>query len=120
MLTFSGSIVNVEFDKNGDDGKFCYRKFENGEIKFHDLKSRQPNILKGVIIGKKSWGLFLNEWTDGIVECNFTKEEILEQFYEKGIKIPEPFLKDFENTIHKKKVKKYDSEIERLKNKGVL
>lgn len=114
ILTFCGSDVNVEQDINGDDGKFCFRRFENGEIKINNLKSRHSNILKGVIIGKKSWGLFLNETTDGIVECSFTKEEIFEQFYEKGIKIPEPFILDFDNTILRKKVKRNEKEMKRL------
>ncbi len=42
------------------------------------------------------------EWTDGIVDWTFTKEEILSQF--DGIEIPEPFMNDFENVLHKKKM----------------
>ena len=120
ILTFCGCDVKVEFDVNSDEGKFCFRKFENGEIKIHNLKSCHPNILKGVIVGKKSFGLHLDMWTDGIVECSFTKDEILGQFYEKGIKIPESFLLDFDNTILRKKVKKNDFEIDRLKKLGLL
>ena len=70
-----------------------------------------------MIVGKKSWGLWQNEWSDGVVECNFTKEEIFGQFEEKNIKIPESFLQDFENTITKKKIKKYSEEVEKIKNK---
>jgi len=120
ILTFCGSEVKVEFDINSDDGKFGFRKFENGEIKMHFLKSCHPNILRGVIIGKKSWGLWLDQWTDGIVECSFTKDEVLEQFYEKGIKIPESFLLDFDNTILRKKVKRNDIEIDKLELMGFL
>lgn len=120
ILTFCGYDVKVEFDINSDDGKFSFRKFENGEIKIHYLKSCHPNILKSVIIGKKSWGLWLDQFTDGIVEGSFTKEEILEQFYEKGIKIPEPFLLDFDNTLLRKKVKRNEIEIDRLKKLGLL
>lgn len=119
-MTFCGYDVKVEFDINSDDGKFSFRKFENGEIKIHYLKSCHPNILSGVIIGKKSWGLWLDQFTDGIVEGSFTKDEILEQFYEKGIKIPEPFLLDFDNTVLRKKVKRNEIEIERLKLLGLL
>jgi hypothetical protein len=120
ILTFCGSVINVEFDINGDDGKFSYRKFENGEVKLHNLKSCHPNIIKSVIIGKKSWGLWLDQFTDGVVECSFTKEEILKQFEEKNIKIPEPFLIDFDNTILRKKIKRNDLEIQRLKELGIL
>lgn len=120
ILTFCGYDVKVEFDINSDNGKFGFRRFENGEIKIHNLKSCHPNILKSVIIGKKSWGLWLDQFTDGIVEGSFTKEEILEQFYEKGIKIPEPFLLDFDNTLLRKKVKRNEIEIDRLKKFRLL
>ena len=115
VLQFCGSNVNVEFDINSEDGKFGFRKFENGEMKIHNLKSCHPNILKGVIVGKKSWGLWVDEWSNGIVECNFTKDEVLRPFFEGGIKIPDSFLLDFDNTILKKKVKRNDKEMERLK-----
>jgi len=114
LLTFCGSDVKVEFDLNSDDGKFGFRRFENGETKLHNVKSCHPNVLRCVIIGKKSWGLWVDQWTDGIVECSFTKDEILDQFYQRNIKIPEPFLLDFENTILKKKIKRNNLEIERL------
>ena len=78
--------------------------FENGEFKNKELVSIHPNIFKGVVIGKKSWGLWLNEWTDGIIEWSFTRDEILQQFCEKGIEIPEKLLVGFDNTILKKKV----------------
>jgi len=115
ILTFCGYKVNVDFDVDGDDGKFGFRRYENGEIKLHNLKSRHPNILKSLIISKKGWGLWLDQWTDGIVECTFTKEEILKQFEENDIKIPDSFLLDFENTIIRKKNKRNKIELERLK-----
>lgn len=118
ILTFCGSKVNVEFDLNSDDGRFGFRRFENGETKIHNLINQHPNVLRAVIIGKKSWGLHLNMWTDGIVECCFTKEEIFQQFTEKNIKIPEPFILDFEKTLLKKKTKRNEIEIERLKQLG--
>jgi hypothetical protein len=90
-------------DINGEDSKMCFRNFENGKYPKHEeIPTRHPNILKGVIIGKKSWGLHVKMWSDGISEGCFTMKEILEQFYEVNIEIPEPFLKDFRNTIYKK------------------
>ena len=120
LLTFCGSDVKVEFDLDSDDGKFGYRKFENGEVKLHNLKSCHPNVMRGVIIGKKSWGLWSEEWSSGVVECSFTKEEVFEEFYKRNIKIPEPFLLDFENTIIKKKNKRNSLELERLQKMGLL
>lgn len=107
ILTFCGSKVDVEFDINGEEGKFCFRKFENGEMNMYNLKSRHPNILKGVVTGKKSWGLWLDQWTDGIVECSFTRKEILGEFEKRKIEIPESLMIDFENVIYKKICKKF-------------
>jgi hypothetical protein len=120
LLTFCGSSVKVSFDINGYDSKFSFRKFENGEIKLHNLSSRHPNILQGVIIGKKSWGLWLNQWTDGIVEWCFTKKEILDQFEVNGIIIPESLLRDFDNTLEKKKQKRNLDYFNSLKNQKNL
>lgn len=120
ILTFCGYKVNVDFDIDSDDGKFGFRRYDNGEIKIHNLKSRHPNILQAIIIAKKSWGLFLDQYTDGIVECSFTKEEILNEFSKNGIKIPEPFLLDFENTIIRKKNKRNLLELNRLKNASLV
>ena len=101
---------------NGDDSKYCFRKFENGQVKIHNLESCHPNILKGVIIGKKSWGLFVEQWTGGINEWVFTREEILREFKKKNIKIPKSLLKEFDNLLERKRIKRIEKEIERLKN----
>ena len=45
---------------------------------------------------------------------DFTKEEILNQFKEHNIKIPEVFMIEFDNIIWKMKLKKYT---DYLKNK---
>jgi len=109
ILTFCGSNVDVEFDVNEIEGKNTFRKFDNGQYKNGTpIISRHPNIVKGVIIGKKSWGLWLNEWSDGIVEGSFTKREILKDFEDLGITIPESLLKDFENRIYFKMKKRYE------------
>lgn len=55
-----------------------------------------------VITAKKSWGLHVNIWSDGVVEGSFRKQEIIDEFESKGIKIPGPFYKDFENRIWSK------------------
>lgn len=61
--------------------------------------------MRSVIISKKSWGLWVNEWTDGIIEGSFTKHEILNEF--DGITIPENLLKEFNNRMRQKFIKKY-------------
>jgi len=80
--------------------------FDNGLFKNSTISSRHPNIVKAVIIGKKSWGLQLNEWADGIVEGSFTKREILDDFKILDIQIPESLMVDFENRIYEKMKKK--------------
>lgn len=102
ILTFCGEDVQVKFDVNGDDGKITFKKYDNGEFKYSEITSRHSNITKCVIVGKKSWGLWINEWSDGISEGSFTKREILEEFEKRNIEIPEPLMIDFENKIYKK------------------
>jgi hypothetical protein len=52
--------------------------------------------------------LWKNQWSDGISEGSFTQKEILEQFTENGITIPEPLMRDFDNTILKNIKKRMD------------
>ncbi len=59
--------------------------------------------MKGVITGKRGWGLWVDQWSDGIVDWTFTEEEILGEFQKRNIQIPEPLLRDFRNRIEKKK-----------------
>lgn len=109
ILTFCGENMEVNFDVNGDDGKIIFKRFDNGEFKGinqNKLITRHSNISKGVIVGKKSWGLWVNEWSDGISEGSFTKKEILDEFEKRNIIIPEPLLLDFENRIYKKVIDK--------------
>lgn len=117
ILLFCGEDVRVKFDKDGDDGKITIKKFENGEFKgsnVEKLKSRHSNIVRGVIIGKKSWGLWVDQWTDGIVDGSFRRKEILDEFEKLKIKIPEPFLIDFDNTIYNKTMKRMKKETDGL------
>ncbi len=107
ILDFCGSEVNTIFDINSQDCKFCFKSYDNGIYSKEEIskgiKSKHSNILKGVIIGKKSWGLWKNEWSKGISEGLFTLNEILEEFNKFNIKIPDSLMKDFENSIHKMK-----------------
>ena len=114
ILTFSGGQdFEVIYDPNGLDGKECFKHFEDGSFKSPDpsklpvIRTKHPNIVYGVIKGKKSWGLWKGEWVDGIVEWSFTREEILSQFTDIGIVIPESFIIEFDNLFEKRKVKRY-------------
>ncbi len=107
MITFCGSKIDTFFDINSEESKFCFRQYENGFYKNgKQILTRHPNILKTVMIGKSGWGLWVSEWSQGIGEGCFTKREILEEFEKKGVKIPKPFMEDFENRIIKEILKK--------------
>lgn len=86
--------------------------FEDGQFKGIQIVSRHPNIVKSVIVGKKGWGLWVGQWTDGITEWSFTREEILEEFKNRKIKIPESFLKDFDNVLQKKRMLRIEKELQ--------
>lgn len=109
LITFCGIGIEIEFDINGVDVKEGFRLYEDGFFKNKIIKTKHPRMLESVIIGKKGWGLWLQEWTSGISECSFTKSEILDEFSKVGIIIPEPLLKDFNNVLDKKRLKKYES-----------
>lgn len=107
IITFCGSKVTVYFDVNGLSSKECFRLYEDGFYKNgKKIVTKHPNILKLVLIGKKGWGLWVEQWSEGIVDWTFTKEEIFKTFENKEVKIPEPFVKDFINTIERKKIKR--------------
>jgi hypothetical protein len=103
LITFCGDIVKVNFDINGSDGKFSFREYDNGRFKNTIPVSRHSNILKSVLIGKKGWGLWVSQWSEGIVDWTFTKEEILKEFTDRNIEIPEPLMLEFDKLIIKKK-----------------
>ena len=102
ILDFCGSGVNVTYEKTGPNGKYGFRLFDDGQMNIHELKSCHPNILKSVIIGKKSWGLHLKMWSEGISEGTFTQREILEQFHQNNIEIPQKLMDEFDNLVKKK------------------
>lgn len=118
ILTFCGSAVDVHFDINTHEGMFTFREFDNGRFKNKELVSKHPNILKAVITGKKSWGLFKDSWSDGIVDWTFTKEEIFKQFEDNGIEVPNSLEKEFDNIVEKKKRKRNEEYLNKLKKQN--
>lgn len=49
----------------------------------------------------------MDQWSDGIVEGTFFQKDIEQEFEDKGVKIPLSLLKDFDNRIYRKRLKKY-------------
>jgi hypothetical protein len=104
LIDFCGTPTIIYFDKFGLDCRECFRLHEDGFYKGgKPIITKHPNILKSVLIGKKGLGLWFDQWSDGIVDWSFTKEEILNEFDKKGVEIPDSFLTEFENLIEKKK-----------------
>lgn len=102
LITFCGSVIEIEFDVNGFSSKDVFKKFEDGFYsKKEIIKSRHPNIVKSVLIGKKGWGLWRKQWSEGIRDGSFTRYEILEEFSKLKIEIPDCFMKEFLNAIYK-------------------
>jgi len=108
LLTFCGSDLSnivISFHPEADDGRFSFRNYENGRYSngiMTQLYTKHPNIIKAVIIGKKSWGLHLNMWIDGVVEGTFRIQEFIDDFNQHGIKIPDSLLQDYKNRVYKK------------------
>ena len=108
LLTFNGSVpVKIVFDKKALDAKICFTAYNNGEYSDTELtegiKTIHPNVLKAVIEGKKGWGLWLQQWTDGIASFDFEEIEILGMFIKRNIEIPDQLLLDFRKTWRKKR-----------------
>jgi len=108
LLMFGGEGVTVIEDLDGISGKMTFRKYEDGQYKTQEIVSRHVNITKSVILAKKSWGLHVKIWSEGIAECDFTLQEILDTFLDVGIKVPDNLLKGLENEIMKKKIANID------------
>ena len=118
LISFCGVGVDVEFDENGSDGKFGFREYDNGRFKNSTPISRHPNILRGVIIGKKGWGLWVETWSQGIVDWSFTKEEILLEFEKRNIIIPEPLMLEWDKLIERKKNKRNQEYLKLISKKN--
>jgi len=116
ILTFSGQNINVVFDAASPDALTCFKNYENGQYKGNDeIKCRQPRLLKGVIVAKKSWGLHLDMWGDGIgFDQVSTKCEIINEFESKYINIPKKFMVEFDNTIEKYRQKRLSNASKRI------
>jgi len=108
LIGFCGSKIEIEYDLNSSDGKIAFKEYENGLFKKTGIpKTCHTNVLYGVLMGKKGIGLWLKEWSLGISEWSFTKEEIINEFTIRGIEIPDSIMIEFDNLINKMKLNRY-------------
>ena len=116
ILMFCGSEVIIDFDINSFDGKESFKRYDDGHFTNKPIISKHNNIVKGVLIGKKSWGLWVKEWCDGINEWLFTREEIMNIFTEKRIEIPKSLIQEFDNRLEFLRQERIEKEIKHIKN----
>lgn len=115
LLTFGTEFVDVRHQLGGLSGRETFRRFEDGQYKKNPPVTRHVNIVHGVIVAKKSWGLHVKMWTEGIVDCDFTIDEIVKSFEDKGIKIPEVLLKGLINEVRRGKDKRIEDYLSGIK-----
>ncbi len=108
ILNFAGVAVDVKYDAKSYSGKESFRRFEDGQFGNSNVTSRHDNVVKAVITAKKSWGLQVRMWSEGIADGDFTIREILDTFKDSGITVPGSLLKGFENEVAKRKTTKID------------
>lgn len=109
IITFCGSEVNVVYDPNGLDAKEGFRLYEDGAFNMgQTILSRHDKVLRAVIIGKKGFGLWCDQWSDGIADWTFSEEEIFHIFRDVNIDIPTSLEKNFRDIIRKKKMLRYN------------
>ena len=102
LLTFAGSEVIVSFSTDAPNAKEAMKRYETGEHK--QLVCRQNNVLQAVITAKKSFGLHVKMWSEGIADHDFDIQEVLDTFNEYGIKVPDCLLKGLHNEITERKI----------------
>lgn len=109
ILSFCGERLDIRLDRNANSAKECFKHFENGKYKMSPfIATKHPNLLRAAITGKKGWGLWVDQWTDGIAEGSFTWQEILGEFTLGNIEIPESLDTEFHNRLHKKRIKRHE------------
>jgi hypothetical protein len=103
LITFCGSEVKVVHRVDGDCGKTCFNDYENGVYGRHGIiETRHPNVLRSVITSKKGWGLWVSEWSSGISDGLFTKDEILDEIKKRNIDLPDSMMKELDDSIRRK------------------
>ena len=114
LIDFCGERINILPSSDRTmTSKHCFKLFEDGRYgREKVIECNHPNIMRHVMMGKKGWSLWCNQWSEGVGQGLLRKEEILEIFHEKEVHIPDCFMLQFENTIRKEKLKYYDQTLE--------
>lgn len=116
LIEFCGEkIVVLPSNDRKLTAKHCFRLFEDGRYgREKVVECCQPNVMRHVLMGKKGWGLWTREFSLGIADCDFRKDEIMEEFHEMKIQVPKCFMDEFENRIWKCKLMRYERTLREL------
>lgn len=105
LIDFCGERIAIE--KTNDrkmTARHCFKLYEDGRYGMgKTIQCCQPNIMRHVMMGKKGWGLWRGQWSEGVGHRLFRKEDIMEEFEKRSIVIPDCFMKEFDNAIEKEK-----------------
>lgn len=104
VIMFCGSKTEVTYSKSGPSAKKVFMLYENGNYKNgKPVETKHPNLVKAVLVAKKGWGLWVDEWSSGIAEGLFTKQEIMDFFGNSGVLLSDAFQKELNDSIRRKK-----------------
>lgn len=103
LIDFCGERIHVTPSNDRTlTSKHCFRLFEDGRYgKEKVIECFHPNVMRHVMMGKKGWSLWCNQWSEGVGQGLFRKEEILEEFRIRNISIPDCFMLQFDKAIEK-------------------
>ena len=103
LISFCGERIVIESTNDPKlTAKHCFRLFEDGRYTMgRVIQCRQPNILRHVLMGKKGFSLWCNQWAEGVGQGLFSREEILFEFDLRSVVIPECFMIQLEKAIGK-------------------
>lgn len=104
LIDFCGSATPITYDPEASDAKVAFKEYENGVFKKTGIPiTSQPNVLYGVLVGKKGWGLWCDMWAEDIAKFIESKYERYQIFEEYGIELPEAIDREFNNLIWQKR-----------------
>lgn len=110
LIDFCGERINILSSSDRTlTAKHCFKLFEDGRYgREKVIECNHPNVMRHVMMGKKGFSLWVREYSMGISEGSFTRQEILEEFEKRNIVIPDCFMLQFDNSIKKQSQKFMD------------
>lgn len=107
LIDFCGERINILPSSDRTmTSKHCFKLFEDGRYgREKMIECNHPNVMRHVMMGKKGFSLWVNQYSEGIGQGLFRKDDILDEFRKRDIHIPDCFMLQLDNTIWKEKLK---------------